>query len=836
MLDSTTKRRIDDARDILVGKIPDPKSQVEQITIALIYKFMDDMDTESEELGGTAKFFVGDYKKYSWRKVFNKTRGGQEILLDYREALQKMSENPSLPSIFHTIFRQAYLPYNDPETLKEFLKIIDQFDYDHSEKLGDAFEYLLSVLGSQGDAGQFRTPRHIIDFMVNIVEPKKNETILDPACGTAGFLISSYKYILKSNSSEGKSNGDLLTPDERKRLSENISGYDISPDMVRLSLVNMYLHRITEPKIIEYDTLTSDMKWNEYFDVIFANPPFMSPKGGIKPHSRFSVQSKRSEALFVDYIAEHLTTTGRGAVIVPEGVIFKSDTAFTKLRKMLIDDNYLYGVISLPSGVFNPYSGVKTSILLFDKVISKLTDKILFAKIENDGFSLGSQRRPIDGSQLDTITSMIKEFRIMLHQGKEFVSDLCTLVEKTKIAGNGDYNLSGERYSAEITTNSKFRFVSLGDRELFDIQSGGTPDSKNKSFWNGNIHWATLVDLPANENITTIDRTERTITEAGLKNSSAKLLPVESVLVSSRATIGRIAINNIEIATNQGFKNIVIKDKTQVYHKYIAYAMTRLRPQMESLAIGGTFKEISKSNFMTLKIPLPTLEEQRAIVAEIESYQRIIDAARIIIDNYRPQITIDPNWQMVELGKVCDINPKKSEIKNMPESMDVAFVPMSDINENNISFSHKETKKLSEVYSGYTYFKNGDVLLSKVTPCFENGKAGLASNLTNGIGFGSSEFYVLRAKESVLPQWVYICIKEPKFQEQGKNSMTGTGGLQRIPKDFIQNWKIPLPDLKTQHQIISEIEREQVTVNSAKKLIEIFTKKITNRIAQIWNE
>lgn len=309
-------------------------------------------------------------------------------MLDYREALQMMSENPSLPSIFHTIFRQAYLPYNDPETLKEFLKIIDQFDYDHSEKLGDAFEYLLSVLGSQGDAGQFRTPRHIIDFMVNIVEPKKNETILDPACGTAGFLISSYKYILKNNSSEGKSNGDLLTPDERKRLSENISGYDISPDMVRLSLVNMYLHRITEPKIIEYDTLTSDTKWNEYFDVIFANPPFMSPKGGIKPHSRFSVQSKRSEALFVDYIVEHLTTTGRGAVIVPEGVIFKSDTAFTKLRKILIDDNYLYGVISLPSGVFNPYSGVKTSILLFDKVISKLTGKILFAKSKTMAFLL----------------------------------------------------------------------------------------------------------------------------------------------------------------------------------------------------------------------------------------------------------------------------------------------------------------------------------------------------------------------------------------------------------------------------------------------------------------
>ena len=249
MLDAVTKRRIDDARDILVGKIPDPKSQVEQITIALIYKFMDDMDAESEELGGEAKFFSGEYQKYSWRRVFNKTRGGQEILLDYREALQKLSENPTLPQIFHTIFRQAYLPYNDPETLKSFLKIIDQFEYDHSERLGDAFEYLLSVLGSQGDAGQFRTPRHIIDFMVDIVEPKIGETILDPACGTAGFLISAYKYILRHNSSEGKSNGDLLTPDQRKQLAQNICGYDISPDMVRLSLVNMYLHRITEPRI-----------------------------------------------------------------------------------------------------------------------------------------------------------------------------------------------------------------------------------------------------------------------------------------------------------------------------------------------------------------------------------------------------------------------------------------------------------------------------------------------------------------------------------------------------------------------------------------------------------
>jgi len=197
VLDTDTKRRIDTARDILVGKVPDPKSQVEQITIALIYKFMDDMDAESEELGGKRKFFTDEFARYGWAKLMRSGLGGHETLNLYAEAIVKMPENPGIPPLFRDIFKNAYLPYRDPETLKMFLKIIDEFTYDHSERLGDAFEYLLSVLGSQGEAGQFRTPRHIIDFIVGIVDPRKNESILDPACGTAGFLISSYKHILR---------------------------------------------------------------------------------------------------------------------------------------------------------------------------------------------------------------------------------------------------------------------------------------------------------------------------------------------------------------------------------------------------------------------------------------------------------------------------------------------------------------------------------------------------------------------------------------------------------------------------------------------------------------
>ena len=435
------------------------------------------------------------------------------------------------------------------------------------------------MLGSQGDAGQFRTPRHIIDFIVAIIDPKKDETILDPACGTAGFLISSWKHIAESNTDE-KGNS-TLTPDEKGRLAQNFSGYDISPDMVRLSLVNMYLHRFAQPRIHEYDTLTSEDRWNEYADVILANPPFLSPKGGIRPHNRFSVQSKRSEVLFVDYMAEHLTPEGRAGIIIPEGVIFQSQNAHKQLRKMLVED-YLVAVISLPAGVFNPYSGVKTSILILDKKLAKQTDQIAFYKVENDGFDLGAQRREIEKNDLPMVREELRRYLEQSRAGKTanvpesepaanvaeqgvtyatepLNSSLGLVVEREKIAADGEFNLGGERYRELVGKDLTYTLVFLGDSELFQIESGGTPKSKVSEYWDGGVPWATLADLPPTDLISEINTTERTISEAGLAKSSAKMIPENSVIVSTRATIGRIGINRIPLATNQGFKNIIIK-------------------------------------------------------------------------------------------------------------------------------------------------------------------------------------------------------------------------------------------------------------------------------------
>jgi type I restriction enzyme M protein len=831
MLDSKTKRRIDDARDILVGKIPDPKSQVEQITIALIYKFMDDMDVESEEFGGEAKFFVGEYKKYSWRRVFNKTRGGQEILLDYREALQKLSENPELPSIFHTIFRQAYLPYNDPETLKEFLKIIDKFSYDHSEELGDAFEYLLSVLGSQGDAGQFRTPRHIIDFMVEIVQPKKNETILDPACGTAGFLISAYKHILRSNSSNDKNRGDKLTPDERKALSSNINGYDISPDMVRLSLVNMYLHSITEPKITEYDTLTSEAKWNEYFDVIFANPPFMSPKGGIKPHSRFSVQSKRSEALFVDYIAEHLTAVGRGAVIVPEGVIFKSDTAFTKLRKMLIDDNYLYGVISLPAGVFNPYSGVKTSILLLDKPLARLTDKILFAKINNEGFDLGAQRRPNDRSELPDFLAEIIDFRTKTFRKQEFTPTRCTLVEKKKIAKSGEYNLNNDRYiDIKKGTNPLYNIVRLGD--ICEIQRGGSPRPINEFLTDDSngINWIKIGD--ATPNSMYITSTKEKIIKDGL--SKSRMVYPGDFILSNSMSFGHPYILGISGCIHDGW--LLLRDSKGLFIKeYLYYILSSdiVHNQFVNKATGGVVNNLNIGLVKEVEIPLPSLDEQKSIFEEIESYQKIIDAARIIVGNYRPQICIDPTWPIVELGNVCKFvrGPFGGSLtKDIFVNDGYAVYEQQHAIYNqfeNIRYFIDENKfqemKRFEIFEG-------DVIMS----C--SGTMGKIALVPKGIkrGIINQALLKLTPMDNLCSKYLKIWMDSNNFQRLISDNSYGAAIQNVASVQTLKSILIPLPEIATQAKIVAEIEKEQKAVNSAKQLIEIFEQKISNRIARIW--
>ena len=621
MLDAETKARIDSARDILVGKVPDPKSQVEQITIALIYKFMYDMDRQSEEVGGKVTFFSGEFKKYRWANLLDKRLGGHERLSLYAEGLDRMNTNKNIPQLFREIFKGVFLPYRDPETLNLFLKEVNGFTYEHSERLGNAYEYLLSVLGTQGDAGQFRTPRHIIDFIVAIVDPQKDETVLDPACGTAGFLISAFKHILKGNES--------LTPDERARLMTNFRGYDIAPDMVRLSRVNMYLHSFPNPVIHEYDALTSEERWDDRCDVIMANPPFMTPKGGIRPHNRFAVTAGRSEILFVDYIAEHLTPGGRAGVIVPEGIIFHSQKAYKQLRRMLVE-NHLWAVASLPAGVFNPYAGVKTSILFFDRTLAKRMDSILFVRINNDGFDLGATRRPIQFNDLPEAREVVKAWKRGCWEKEHSDSSLVRAVPRNRILESADCSLSEERYRQRVLhTNSKWPIVALGD--LCDFCRGPFGSSIKRSVCIPKGPNTYKVYEQGNVINNDFSRGEYYISKEKFLDLKRFEIAEGDILITCAGTLGRIAV--VPQGVERGIINSVlmrvrIKDESIVKREYLVYLLRSQQIQggIDSKATGVALKNMfATSELKQFLIPLPPLREQERLVTRVEDCRQEIE-------------------------------------------------------------------------------------------------------------------------------------------------------------------------------------------------------------------
>lgn len=799
---SETKRHIDAARQVLVGVVPNPTSQIDQITNALIYKFMDDMDQASIKAGGKPAFFVDDLEKYAWTLLMDPRMGNQERMNLYSEALIKFSQAKQLPELFRGIFKSAFLPYRSPETLGLFLKEIDYFDYSHPEELGNAYEYLLSIMSSQGDAGQFRTPRHIIDFIVDVVNPTKDDKVLDPACGTGGFLISSYKHILEQHDGrdDPKKTEKPLTPDQRRKLMANFEGYDIDPTMVRIAQVNMYLHQFKNPKIFQYDSLSSEERWSDKFDVILANPPFMSPKGGIRPHSKFSVQSSRSEVLFVDYIINHLRPKGRAGIIVPEGIIFQSANAYKELRKKLIEDG-LFAVVSLPSGVFNPYSGVKTSILLFDAELGRQQKEILFVRIENDGFDLGAQRREKSGSNLSEAAKVLLAWR----NGKKIKSDLAHWVSRKKIAENEDYNLSGDRYLvATDYSNAKWPIANFSD-----VVSTITPPlkiSKN--------------DFGKSGSFPIIDQSQEEI--AGWTDNDDSLVKLEKpVVIFGDHTC---AVKYTEKSFAQGADGIkILLTNDQLIPKFLYYVLKN--NPVESEGYQRHFAKLKR-----YKIPLPPIEIQKQIVAELDGYVNIISGAKQIVENWKPKIEIDPAWNKVKIGEVTKLMTGGTPLTSKKEYYggDIKWLVSGDIHKGEIFDCDGRITRLALEESNARLLPLDSVLIAL------NGQGktrGTVAILRTEAACNQSLVSINPEKDKLLSEFLLYVLRG-KYQEiRNINGDNQRGGLN-MP--LIRSIEIPIPSLKIQKQIVEKIEAESALVESNKKLIEIYEQKTKDTISKLW--
>lgn len=344
-------------------------------------------------------------------------------------------------SAFAKFMKDASFQIPNAQVLVSIISGLDELyenDIKDQDMLGDIYEYMLDKLSASGQNGQFRTPRQIRELMVNLIQPTPDDCICDPACGTAGFLISAANYVRENY-------GNKMTEKQWDHYQSGlVSGFDTDMTMLRISTMNLMLHSITNPTVQYQDGVSKANNIEGKYDVILANPPFTGTvnETTINPNLLSVCNSKKTELLFVALFMRMLKKGGRCACIVPDGVLFGSSNAHKSLRKALVEDNQLAAVISMPSGVFKPYAGVSTGILIFTKTGAGGTDNVWFYDMKADGFSLDDKRQPIDESDIPDI---LKRYKNLDAEKNRKRTEQSFFVPKSEIAAN-DYDLSINKY------------------------------------------------------------------------------------------------------------------------------------------------------------------------------------------------------------------------------------------------------------------------------------------------------------------------------------------------------------------------------------------------------
>ncbi|TSC66351.1 MAG: N-6 DNA methylase [Candidatus Berkelbacteria bacterium Gr01-1014_85] len=815
------------------GGVANHSTIIEQINYLVFLRSLSKKDDHAMRIDPEAeRVFQGELSQYHWDNLLVLNA---EVLFSTLEDIYRRLPELTTDKTIQLLYRDAHVKVFDKPTLRRLVHEIEQLMSDlekeattgRNDIFGDMYEYLLSKLAQAGTLGSFRTPRHIINFIVDVIDPDKGETILDPACGTAGFLVAALEHLKEKYSSEefkkeNKHPLDLLSPDERKFLFQHtFTGFDSDFDMFKFGLMNLYLHQLEHPNIKRINTLVDTAGDRTKWDIILANPPFAGAVDQSSISEDLQMGTRATEILFLRYMIDHLSPTGRTGVIVPEGIIFSNTNAHKKIRQLLIETAGLWAVVSLPAGVFNPYSGVKTSILFFDKSIARNIESILFAKVSHDGFDLGASKRLVDKDDLPNALNALLKYHSGLRNKASNAAEaiyilgaeIAHLIPKHKISETGDYNLSGDHYllSSEYS-DAKWPMVSI--EELCDLGRGRVINKQ---------------DIAKNPGAFPVYSSQTTDDGIFGYLGSYDFDGEYVTWTTDGANAGTVFYRTGKFNCTNVCGTLKAKTK-KINMRFLAQALNRIAYKH---VIHAGNPKLMNNVMAKITVPLPPLEIQDQIVKELRGYQEIIDGATQIVANWKCKIEIDTTWERVKLKDVCNINPKKIEIKNINPETEVSFVPMADLNQNNANFVIKQTKKLSEVIGSYTYFTENDVLLARVTPCFENGKAGIARKLKNKIGFGSSEYIVIRPSEKILPEIIYCYISEQRFNAAGKIKMTGTGGLQRVPVDFVQNWEISLPPLEVQRQIVDQIDIERTLVDGNKKLIEIYKRKIIDVLSAI---
>ncbi len=462
--------------------VSNPITYIEQISFLFFLKMLEEQDDAGVLAAKISKrisnpIYSGVNERYRWSS-WSQIPDNQKMYEFLRNDVLKFTENIPNRSDIKRFFSEVRFMIPDAITLREVVDLISPINFSQidTDVKGDMYEHLVGKLAASGRNGQFRTPRHIIRTIIQMVDPKLGQTVLDPACGTAGFLLAAFEYIKANNSEEAekitanngskylKGHGDNLSENDWEKLVKNTFwGFDVSPDITKIAWMNMVLHGLDVNNVYRRDSLAgaSDEFETMSFDVVLANPPFAADVALERLRPILPIQAKDSTVLFLGLMVDSLKPGGRCGVIVNEGVLFGRNKASIEIRKYILDKTELQAVVSLPQGVFNPYAGVKTSFLIF-KNTGKPTGKVWFYDVENDGYSKGTQRRPQPDK--NDLPDLFEKWKTKVVSGKSWI------VDKKRIEEN-DFILSASAYKPASSVEQNHRDPKEILKEIDELES-----------------------------------------------------------------------------------------------------------------------------------------------------------------------------------------------------------------------------------------------------------------------------------------------------------------------------------------------------------------------------
>lgn len=640
MLNTTIKSSIDRLWDkFWSGGISNPLTAIEQISYLLFMKRIDQLDIKKShdaEFTGESyePFFKGENENLRWSH-FRQMEGGEMLIHIQTKVFPFLKSLGAEGGSFAKHMDNAVFIISKPTLLVEAVNIIDEIFEEISRQessgqkfqdtQGDVYEYLLSEINSAGKLGQFRTPRHIIQLICELVDPKLGDTICDPACGTGGFLLGAYQHILTQHTSKEHQQtdengltrgilGDKLT-DARQwtHLKEKtFYGYDMDDSMVRIGLMNLMMHGISAPNIDQKDTLSKKYDEDNHYDVVMTNPPFKGSidKGDI--NESFSLNTTRTELLFVNRIIKSLKIGGRAGVIVPEGVIVGDLAASQKIRHMLVEDNQLEAVISLPHFTFKPYASVATYILLFVK--GGFTEKVWMYNVEQDGYSKGNLRSYIGKSDFP---DLIKNWNIRNSTEYKEIPKKHGFVSKKTIV-NSNYELS-PKILLKSGAKDKFpnQYVFLG--EIAEIEKGSESAQKKESG-----------KYPL---ITTAEQFKTSSTYK--YDEEAILIPLVSSTGHGHASIKRLIYFKGKFSAASILAVVRIKDKNKFLPLFVYYYLNVNKDDLiVSLMKGAANVSLSIKKLQNIRIPILTTKQQQKLITKIIRIQNSINISKTKINAF----------------------------------------------------------------------------------------------------------------------------------------------------------------------------------------------------------